>query len=171
MSHLQNTRGYLSGCIEYDKHEKNWRNEPKRVLIERFKINLFDPFDDPKQQWVAHLKKARDEKNYDEMARIAKAFVRKDLCMVDRSDFLIAYLPHSVPTTGTHHEIINSSNAKKPTLLVCPQGKENLAFWYYGFVPHDMMFGSWEELYNYLDEVNQGLHKNNDKWGFVYGLI
>ena len=69
MSYLKNTRGYLSGCIEYDKHEKNWRNEPKRVLIERFKINLFDPFDDPKQQWVTHLKKARDEKNYDEMAR------------------------------------------------------------------------------------------------------
>jgi nucleoside 2-deoxyribosyltransferase len=66
---------------------------------------------------------ARDNKDYDTMAKIAKGFLRKDLSLVDRTDFLIANLPYKVPTTGTTHEIINSVNAKKPTMLVCEQGK------------------------------------------------
>ena len=145
--YLDNKRCYLSGPIEHGV-AIDWRTEPKKVLRERFKIDLFDPFDDEKQQWVPALNKARAEKNYPEMRRIAKAFVRKDLSMVDHSHFVIGYLPFKVPTTGTHHELIESNNRKKPTLLVCPQGKENVPLWYYGFIHHDMMFGSFEELYD-----------------------
>jgi hypothetical protein len=105
------------------------------------------------------------------MTKIAKAFVRKDLAMVDRADFTIAYLPSGVPTTGTHHEIINSNNAKKPTMLVCPQGKEFIPLWYYGFIPHEFMFGSWDGLWEYLCEVNKGKHVHNDRWAFTYGLV
>jgi nucleoside 2-deoxyribosyltransferase len=167
---LKNKRAYLSGPIEYDS-EENWRIEPTKILSEEFEIDLFDPFSDPKQQWVPILEAARKNKSYEQMANIAKAFVRKDLCLVDRSDFLIAYLPKRIPTTGTHHEIINGVNAKKPTLLVCPQGKEYVPLWYYGFVPHETMFGSWDELYIYLREIDEGKHKDDDRWAFVYGLV
>jgi nucleoside 2-deoxyribosyltransferase len=171
MSVLENARLYLSGPIENDPSKTNWRNAPTDVLIEEFKINVFDPYADPKQQWVPMLQEARKKKDYDEMRRICKAFVRKDLCMVDRSDFLIAYLPKGVYTTGTHHEIINAHNTKKPTLLVCPEGKEFIPLWYFGFIPHQVMFGSWEDLYKYLREVNVGMHKDNRRWAFLYGLI
>jgi len=33
------------------------------------------------------------------------------------------------------------------------------------------MFDSWEDLYRYLREVNAGMHKDNNRWSFVYGLI
>ena len=168
---LEGTKVYLSGPIEYGDSGINWRDEPSRILKEEFKISVFDPFADPKQQWVPALKEARDNKNYAEMTRIAKSFVRKDLALVDRSDFLIAYLPKQIPTTGTHHEIINSVNAKKPTLLVCPQGKENIPLWYYGFIPHEAMFGGWEDLYNYLRDVNARKYLDNNRWAYVYGLI
>jgi len=168
---LEGTRCYLSGPIENDSAGHNWRVEPSRVLRERFKINLFDPFDDPKQQWMPILNEARDKCDYETMRKIAKSFVRKDLAMVDRADFVIAYLPYRVPTTGTHHVIIFSSNAKKPTLLVCPQGKQYAPLWYYGFIPHQVIFGSWDELYGYLEEVNQRLHTENDRWWFVYGMV
>ncbi len=171
MTVLQGKRCYLSGPIENDSTHHNWRTIPKQVLVETFKIDLFDPFDDPKQVWVEPLMKARSDRNYEEMARIAKAFVRKDLCMVDRADFTIAYLPYKVATTGTTHEIIVSTNAKKPTLLVCPQGKEFVPLWYYGFVPHECMFSSWDELYWYLHDVNNGLHKENNRWSYVYGMV
>ena len=171
MNVLQGKRCYLSGPIENDPSATNWRTEPKKVLLSEFRIDLFDPFEDPKQVWAEPLKVARDEHDYDEMARIAKMFVRKDLSMVDRADFVISCLPHRVPTTGTHHEIINSNNAKKPTLLVCPQGKNLVPAWYYGFIPHDVMFGSWEELYTYLREVNAGKHKDNNRWHFIYGMV
>ena len=170
MTVLKNKRAYLSGPIEHDI-EENWRIEPTKVFREEFEIELFDPFSDPKQQWVPVLELARKNKDYELMFKIAKAFVRKDLCLVDRSDFIISYLPKGVPTTGTHHEIINSVNAKKSTLLICPQGKEHIPLWYYGFIPHETMFGSWEDLYAYLREVNEGKHKDNDRWSFVYGLV
>ncbi len=169
---LAGSRCYLSGPIENDTAEgHNWRDNPRDVLVNQFEIDLFDPFADPKQQWVPILTRARQEKNYEIMRKVAKRFVRKDLAMVDRADFVVAYLPYKVPTTGTHHEIIMSNNNKKPTLLVCPQGKEFAPLWYYGFIPHELIFSSWEDLYRYLDEVNLGLHTNNDRWGFAYGLV
>ena len=171
MGVLKGKRCYLSGAIQYDDAGHNWRSAPKKVLVEEFGIDLFDPFADPKQQWVPLLNDAQKNRDFATMERISKQFVRKDLCMVDRSDFLISYLPHKVPTTGTHHEIINSFNAKKPTLLVCPQGKEFIPLWYYGFIPHEVMFGSWDELYAYLREVDGAKHTHNNRWAYVYGII
>jgi nucleoside 2-deoxyribosyltransferase len=172
MGYLENSKLYLSGAIENDSNsQNNWRDIPKKVLRERFKINVFDPFEDPKQQWTKTLIKAREEENYEEIISIAKNFVQKDLCEVDISDFLIAYLPYKVATVGTHHEIIHKYNLKKPVLLVCPQGKQYLPFWYWGFINKDFMFSSFEDLYNYLDEVDKGLHKNNRRWNYLYKLI
>jgi hypothetical protein len=169
---LKNARCYLGGPIENDTSPNhNWRIEPTKVLTERFGADVFDPFNDPKQQWTVELYKARDACNYEEMARIAKNFVSKDLIMVERADFLVSYLPKNVPTCGTHHEIIFSSNNKKPTLLVCPQGKQYVPLWYYGFIPHTCMFGSWNDLYNYLQEVVDWKHSENKRWKYRYGLI
>lgn len=171
MSVLKGRRAYLSGPIQYGI-DADWRAGPSKVLVEDFGIELFDPFADPKQQWVSVLKQAQQNRDYEEIVRIAKSFVRKDLCLVDRSDFVIAYLPHRVQTTGTHHEIINSNNAKKPTLLVT-NGNDvlNIPYWYFGFIPVEFMFPSWEKLYAYLDEVNQGKHKHNNRWSYIYGDI
>src|SRR5581483_419345 len=108
MSFLKNAKVYLSGPIEFGDDKVNWRLDPKEVLAQEFQLNVFDPFDDPKQQWAPLLEEARSRNDYETMRQIAKNFIRKDLCLVDRSDFLIAYLPYKVPTTGTHHEIINS---------------------------------------------------------------
>jgi nucleoside 2-deoxyribosyltransferase len=167
--HLRGKKLYLSGPIEHGAG--NWRDEPKRILTEEFGIDLFDPSADPKQQWVPMLEKARADKNFESIKKIAVKFVRKDLGVVDRSDLIIAYLPHKVATCGTHHEIIFANESKKPTLLICPEGKEFIPIWYYGFISLEFMFGSWEELFDYLREVDAGLHKDNDRWDFVYDLI
>ena len=172
MGYLAGKRCYLGGPIENGDALGDWRVGPRKVLREEFGIDLFDPFEDPKQQWVAKLNKARDECDFDTMAEIAEAFVHKDLGTVDGCQFVISYLPYKVCTTGTHHEIINSSDLKKPTLLVCPQGKQFLPLWYFGFIDHkDFMYGGWEPLYAYLREVDAGLHKHNKRWRMVYGLV
>jgi nucleoside 2-deoxyribosyltransferase len=171
MNYLENARAYLSGPIEHDDMGHNWRVEPTKVLVERFKIKLFDPFADPKQQWAPALHKAREEDDYKTMIDIAKKFVRKDLSSVDHSDFVIAYLPYGVPTTGTHHEIINSNDAKKPTLLVSNRTISYIPLWYYGFIPHEFMFAGWNALYDYLAEVNEGKHRHNNRWSYTYGDI
>ena len=169
---LKDTRCYLSGPIEFGKNREDWRSEPTKELTKRFEIDLFDPFADPKQQWVPALKEARKNSDYETMVKIAKSFVRKDLCMVDRVDFTIAYLPYGVPTTGTTHEIINSNNAKKPTLLVTDSPSiAQIPLWYFGFIPTEFMFAGWESLFFYLEEVNNGKHMDNNRWDYVYGLI
>jgi hypothetical protein len=168
---LTNKRVYLSGAIEHDLSGHNWRINPSKILREEFKLNLFDPFSDPKQSCTVQLMQAREERDFDTMVAIAKNFVRKDLCSVDRSDFLIAYLPYQVPTTGTHHEIINSNNSKKPTLLVADGNKARIPLWYFGFIPVEFMFDDWKQLYSYLREINEYKHINNNRWAYVYGLI
>jgi len=172
MSVLEGKCGYLSGPIQFDDSPANWRTEVKHVLAEEFKIDLFNPYDDPKQQFVPELNAAIEAEDYDTVARIAKGFVWKDLCMVDHSNFVIAYLPYKVPTAGVHHEIITADKAKRPTLLVCPQGKKRIPAWYFGFIDHKKyMFGGWDQLYQYLREVNDYKHTDDFRWAYVYGLI
>ena len=171
MNYLKNKRVYLSGPIQY-LADTEWRTETKRILQREFELDLFDPFDDPKQQWVSQLKEAQKQGDYNTVVSIAKKFVRKDLSMVDRADLVIAYLPYKVPTTGTVHEIINSSNAKKPTLLIGDCNDINcIPVWYFGFISLEFIFPNWDKLFEYLQEVNDGKHRDNDRWSFIYGEI
>lgn len=160
---------YLSSPIEFGVD--NWRYEFKNILINKFKINIYDPFLDPKQQWTKQILKARKEKNYDKIALIAKNFVLKDYLMVDKADGLIAYLPYRVPTIGVHYEISRSLNSSKPTFLICPEGKELLPVWYYGIINHKNMFGNFYDFYDYLEKINNGNIKNDDSLLAIYNKI
>lgn len=177
MNYLKDRKCYLSGAIQYDISPCNWRDAPTKVLTEELGIDLYDPFQDPKQQWLPALKEAKAKKDFDRMAEIANSFVRKDLEMVVRSDFLIAYLPTDprtnscVSTVGTHEEIITAFRLKKPVLIVASGSRAEIPLWYWGYIPYQFMFDSWSDLYIYLKEVTEGNHKQNRRWDFVYGLI
>jgi nucleoside 2-deoxyribosyltransferase len=167
---LKNRKVYLSSPIE-NRGSNHWKPAVKQKLAKEFGLDVYDPYDDPKQQWAPTLLKAREEKNYDEMSKIAKKFVWKDLAKVDRSDILIAYLPYKVATAGCHHEIIMANNLQKPVLLVCNKGKHLIPLWFYGFIDHKYMFGSWEDLYVFLRGVNDKKCIDDDKWAYIYDLI
>lgn len=171
INHLKGSNCYLSGPIEFCNEKLNWRINVINNLQKNFEINVFDPFSDPKQQWSDKIKECKNKKDDKTLSKIARSFVRKDLAMVDRCDFLIAYLPQNTVMAGTIHEIINSNNSKKPTLLVTNGSKFNISSWYYGFIDTNCIFNNWNELYNYLDKVNRGLCKKNDRWSFVYKII
>jgi len=167
MGLLSGKKCYLSAPIEFGG--EGWREEPKKILTEQFGINLFDPFCDPKQQWVPAIKEAKLKKDYETIRMIARKFVSKDLEKVDKTDFLVAYLPYKVPSSGMGHEIINSNNMKKPTLLVTNQDCISyIPTWYWGFIRIEYMFAGWGDLYKYLEEVDAGKHANNERWNFLY---
>jgi hypothetical protein len=168
---LKGKKLYLSGPIEHDDMGFNWRTEPKKTLSERFEMDVFDPFEDPKQVKAEGLKKAQEKADFDEMERIAKQFVRKDLKKVDKSDLVIAYLPYRVCTTGTKDEINLNWRNHNPTLLVCPEGKQYVPLWYYGIIPHKYFFGSWEDCYDFLQSVIEGSQKDDFLWAWMYDLI
>jgi nucleoside 2-deoxyribosyltransferase len=165
---------YLSGPIEFDETNINWRPEVKSTLTLRFGIKIFDPFDDPKQSKSGELQIARKAGDFDKLAEIAADFVSKDLTEVDNANILIANMPYKVPTVGTIHEIINAVNRKIPTLVVCSKGKEFMSSWLYGIMKNKhkwYLHGSWDSLYSYLEEVNEGKHTWDRRWRYVYGLI
>lgn len=173
MNYLKDKRLYFSSPIECcEEKEKNWRQPIIEKLKNQYGLNVFDPYSDPKQQFTDDIKKAKENKDFQTVRKIARSFVKKDLNLVDRSDILLAYIPYRVPTTGVCHEIIVSSNSKKPTLLVTNMNDISyIPTWYFGFIPVEFMFSNWEALFNYLKEVNEGKHKDNDKWSYIYELI
>jgi hypothetical protein len=207
MGKLKDSKCYLSGAIEHDKCGTNWRPAVIQELSQRFGVNVFDPFGDPKQKMGPRLKDAKERGDLKAMQEIASKFVRKDLGEVDRSDFIIsriayehvcyqddtyqfmlaneryiAYDPlgsipslpwrlRQVPTTGTIHEIINSDLYHKPTLVICEEGAHNIPAWLIGFLPLQYLFGSWKQLYDYLEEVNSGACADDKRWELVYGSI
>lgn len=167
MEVLTNKRVYLSSPIEFCKDD-SWRHDVKKVLTETFKLKVFDPHSDSKQHLAVDAKSYRENRDYDKLHTIAKHFVKKDLAIVDRADIVIGHLPSMTCTTGCVHEIINSSNAKKLTLLVEGTDKSKLPIWYHGFIKHQFMFGKWEELYQFLEDVNKNKYIENDKLFFLY---
>ncbi len=169
--YLTDKKCYLSGPIQY-ANDEFWRGEPIFNLKSQFNIDVFDPFADEKQQWTEKIINAKNNENVESLTKIAKSFVRKDLGMVDRSDFLIAYLPVGVQTVGTVHEIINSNNSKKPTMLVTNSKSIcDIPLWYFGFIDSKYMFAGWNNLYSYLKDVNEGKHQDDDRWHLVYGIV
>ncbi len=166
--YLRNRRAYLGGAIEFADPDDNWRDEVKMKLFTDFGLKIFDPYEDPKQSSRDEITKCKETGKWDRLVEIMHKFARLDLSIVDRADLIIQHLPYKVPTTGTVHEIINSNDRKKPTLLVCPQGKGKIPDWYWAFIKPEYMFGSWQDLYAYLGEVDEGKHKDDDRWFFVY---
>ncbi len=209
MGYLQSSKCYLSGAIDNDHTGVNWRPTVILELTTCFGIDVFDPFSDPKQNKGDAIKQAKDDRDKQRVQQLISGFVRKDLGVIDRSDFIISrigfqdvYLPEDInnfeityeyfdeddggtvasiasskprraqiPTTGTIHEIINSDLYHKPTLLVCEDGWWNLPSWLMGFIPTQYWFSSWNELYSYLQEVDDGKHQEDDRWHLVYGLV
>lgn len=172
MTVLRGRRLYLSGPIEHGDHSgENWRIQPKQILAERYGLEIFDPFCDPKQNRVDELNEACEREDWDTVEAITADFVSKDLIWVTRSDLLIAYLPYRVPTTGTVHEIIESNRNKCPTILLCPQGKKYIPKWFRGFIKREHCLGSWEEVYTLLDAVERGEMKHHRRWRFIYGML
>lgn len=176
MSHppLFNKEVYLSGPIEYDDSGFNWRPAITERLESQFGLKVFDPFNDPKQSRADELNAAKEIEDYDTVAKIAEDFVHKDLGHVQRSDILIANLPYRVPTVGTIHEIIQALTQKIPTILVCTKGKKYLPSWLFGVMKKKhkhFMYGGWEEMFTYLQEVNDKKHLDERRWAFIYGLV
>ena len=170
MGYLEGVRCYLSQPIEHSTG-MNWKSDVIKYLTDEFGINVFDPQADEKQKRAELLEAAMETGDFDEAERVATSFVKKDLAEIDRTDFLIAYNPHKVCTTGVPCEVHHAVQLKKPVQIVCPQGKKSAARWYFGYIRHRYIYGAWSDLYAYLKEVDEGKHMDNHRWWYVYDMV
>lgn len=167
---LKGKKLYLSGPMEFDIKE-DWRSSVIYTLENKFGLKVFNPAADEEQILLKDIEEAKKNKNFDVLEKKAKVFTKKDFGHLDRSDILLGFVPRGICTTGTPTEIKHSLDLKKPTLLVCPEGKENAALWYWGLMKHQYIFSSFEEIYTYLKEVCDGQHNDNHRWAFILGKV
>ena len=76
--------------------------------------------------------------------------------MCDMADMLIVNIDLTIPTCGTWEELFTANRAKKPILVRVVQGKAHAPGWLFGTIPHQHIFSTWQEICDYVREVDSG---------------
>ena len=174
-NNLNKLRCYTAGPIEFADQLSEKQQAFNKEKLDNFLREKGVRVLDPKKiffRGIAEIedrKKLFDNKDYKEIRRQVKLIVRKDLRAVDISDFVIAYFPKGVKTTGTVHEIIEADRQRKPVLLLCPEGIRHIPLWFFGIIPVEYMFDSLKSLFEYLEKIDEYPEpdKLSDRWQFI----
>jgi hypothetical protein len=114
-----------------------------------------------------NLGQLRELGRFNELRDAMKPLVLADLRMVEVSDFLIVYLDPSVQMCGTWEELFVGLRQHKPVFVVVKGGKQKLNFWMFGRINPDFVFDSFEDVKNYLDQVdNETIRADSSRWIF-----
>ena len=100
---------------------------------------------------------------YDEMAENMRTIRVVDLRLIDISDFLIVYFDTEQQLCGTFEEVFWANRLKRPVLLYCPQGIKNVYHWMWGVLPYKFFFEKWDDLFTYLEGIDNGTDTNHMK--------
>jgi hypothetical protein len=149
-----------------------WRRNIVPWLHDRGVI-VFDPTNKPIDE-VPENEDERSERQtwkktgqWDKLSKFVRSFRTVDLRMVDVVDFLIVVIDLDVYACGTMEELFWANRMKKPVLIWCVQGKEHAPDWLFGTIPHEHIFGSQEELLEYLDHIDTARRvKTFRRWFF-----
>lgn len=170
MGVLTKTTTYLVGQMQYADGTE-WRNQVKSRLEPRG-IICFDPYQKPFVHDVEEGNEIRDEllqkleeADYDTVSKRMRKVRMYDLNLVDRSDFIIAYLNLAVPTCGTWEEIFNANRMKKPIFLIMEGGKKKTPLWMFGTIPHKYIYASVDEALNIIEKIDEGtMEIDSNRW-------
>jgi hypothetical protein len=135
-------------------------------------IIFFDPTDKPfiyqtseTQEQSEEMKRLRSEGDFDVLKERMSQIRAHDLNLVDRSDFLIAWLDPTIPTCGTYEEIFSANRSKKPIFIICEKGLESIPLWLYGTIPYSYFFVSIDDLIACLNKIDSGeMPYDTDRW-------
>ena len=155
---LDGLRVYLSGSMEKSNDLGcGWRQELTPIL-EFLGMSVLDPTN--KQNKLSFCSSASEEhskliqlrhyKNYDELTKCSKEVVRCDLSYVDRCDIMIVRMDTDYFSVGTIDEFVTACLERKPILMWCVQGKQNMPIWLFGRMNHKYMFDSDTELMEFI---------------------
>ncbi len=141
MGHLQGSRVYLSGPMDFVASRADEKRSGWRVYVGEFLRSMgatvLDPWSKPGVRGLheygreaVSTTKDREKWSYASGTRGARARARCaakfwetmhiDLRMVDVSDFVVACCPTNIYSVGTAHEIVVARQQHKPVLVVSP---------------------------------------------------
>lgn len=176
---LKNNMVYLCGSMDRAPDGGiGWRRDLTPFLKNYLGCAVLDPSNKPvddedllsieKPGSRKMREKLLDDGEFDKFSQQIKKIRVLDLRLVDVSDFLITYINNDISSCGTMEEMYWANRMKKPVLIMCEQGKKNIPHWLFGVFPHQMFFSAWQELKNYLIDVDTGLDKNTyNRWVFL----
>lgn len=173
MNRLKGVRCYLAGPMDrVQGGGTDWRKRIKEELAD-LEIKFFDPtckpttlgVEDENTRNLIHSAKARGD--FARVSEILKPIRRVDLRMIALSEFLIIFLDQDNNGFGTIEELSWANLENKP-VLVCQEGGKHLApNWLYGMIPHEHIFGSWDDLIAYVRHIaHDPVIESMNRWYF-----
>lgn len=182
MNKLKHSLAYLAGPMDrVPDGGVKWRVMISNKLMQ-MGIGVLNPCDKP-TNFAKETEHTRNHTNllkkdglFNSVKSIMKPICNIDLRFVDIAHFLVVYIDTDVHMAGTYHELSLAITQKKPTLLMCKQGKNNIPNWWFGVVPNELMFSSWDELLSYLHKIDSGENIDDlNRWRFldfdkIYGI-
>lgn len=175
MNKLNGLRCYLAGPIDHANDDgKGWRIKVQKWL-EKKGVFVFNPCDKPisYQQYKeideekTKMMALKESGRFFELTQRMKEIVHVDLRMVDVSDMVIVYIDPKTPMFGTIHELINSLQQRKPTLVVVEGGKTKAPNWLFGLMDFNFMFDSFDNLYQFLKHIDEDyIEADLSRWVF-----
>ena len=174
MNKLSGKTCYLIGAIDRANDLGTaWRSEIQVTLKDRFGVNVYNPLEKPIDIGIEDAasrerrKLLKKSKHFAEFAEEIKLIRRVDLRMVDKADFLICYIDLDVFMCGTFEECSLANRQKKPVIIFCKQGVENIPDWLFGMLPYQLFFNNAEEVIQYLESIDNGTNTEYlNRWLF-----
>jgi nucleoside 2-deoxyribosyltransferase len=141
----------------------NWRELVETTLQTR-NITVFNPYKKPFINDCDESPDVRDRmrqhmlnKEYEKVTQWARDIRRYDLNLVDRSDFIIAYIIPSTASWGTAEELSTAVAARKPIFTVIKGGVENCPLWLMGQLKYKYMYNTIEDVLKMITMIDDGI--------------
>ncbi len=168
MNRLNKTKCYLASPLE-NTNNLDWRSIITKEFnklgivcldptIPVFENQVYESAEDREM-----LKEKRAIGDFKFLHEYMVQVIRKDLREIDIADFIIVNLEPSKPTYGTIHEIVVSSQQRKPIICIVPDRK-SMPLWLIGLLNMDFVFESIEEVVNYINAVDSGAVEIDSKY-------
>ena len=168
INYLKDKSVYLCGPLHSCKNSGvGWRQEITPKLLS-YGVKVEDPTKKT-ANGVAEIGADKEvfqqlirEKKFLEAKKRFWPLCRADLRCVDKSDFLILNYDASIGSIGTWNEITVAVGQKKPILMKYDETQlDKFNIWVLTFIKDGCMFSTWDEMWLYLDKVNDGDYKTS----------
>lgn len=155
---------YLAGGMEYvDDMGQEWRDYITPFL-HHLQIGVFNPCimeqTTIREKIAPYIKKAKAAQTREEdlrWRRLAKEKVKhvasEDLNAVDLSTFIILHVDTDTHMCGSYNEQTHACLQRKPVIVHCKQGWENVPGWLWTICEPEMFFSTWKEVEDYIDHI------------------
>jgi nucleoside 2-deoxyribosyltransferase len=168
---LKNSKVYLAGNMEHTDGAEGWREFVKNRLSP-IGVNILSPIDTKflgypieSKEDIVRMKRERSEGNLESVSDYMKSVIRKDLRLIDLSDFVIVNMEVLKPTFGTMHELVIAGQQKKPIFLSISEGKRECPLWILGLVNPKFIYNNVEEVVDTILKIDRGsIELNLERW-------